>query len=176
MLKPERAGTLFPAVRGAVPDTPIEAHAHNTTGLAPQNYIAGLKAGIDILHTAARPMANGPSLPSTEGMIDILESLGLSHRLDVSRLAPVAENFPRAAAERAMRPADPTSTSLGIYDHQLPGGMTGTLKNQLAQHGMSHRLAEVLRGDPAGPGTTSASRSWPRRSLSSSAFRQCSTS
>jgi oxaloacetate decarboxylase alpha subunit len=29
--------------------------------------------------------------------------------------------------------------------HQIPGGMTGTLKAQLAQHGMTDRLDEVLR-------------------------------
>jgi oxaloacetate decarboxylase alpha subunit len=29
--------------------------------------------------------------------------------------------------------------------HQIPGGMMGTLKAQLAQHKMSHRLDEVLR-------------------------------
>jgi oxaloacetate decarboxylase alpha subunit len=31
-----------------------------------------------------------------------------------------------------------------VFEHQVPGGMTGTLKNQLAQHGMAHRLDEVL--------------------------------
>jgi oxaloacetate decarboxylase alpha subunit len=30
------------------------------------------------------------------------------------------------------------------YEHQIPGGMTGTFKNQLAQHGMPEKLDEVL--------------------------------
>jgi oxaloacetate decarboxylase alpha subunit len=38
----------------------------------------------------------------------------------------------------------PNEYSVLPYMHQLPGGMTGTLRNQLAQHGMGHRLAEVL--------------------------------
>ncbi|CAB4958671.1 unannotated protein [freshwater metagenome] len=35
-----------------------------------------------------------------------------------------------------------------IYDHQLPGGMTGTLKNQLALNGLSHRWDDVLAEIP----------------------------
>ncbi len=31
-----------------------------------------------------------------------------------------------------------------MYEHQLPGGMTGTFKAQLAQHGMEERLRDVL--------------------------------
>jgi Conserved carboxylase domain len=31
-----------------------------------------------------------------------------------------------------------------IYDHQLPGGMTGTFRAQLAQHGMEDRFYAVL--------------------------------
>jgi oxaloacetate decarboxylase alpha subunit len=148
VLKPERAATLLPAIRSAVGDVPLELHCHNTTGLAQHNYIEGLKAGFDMVHTASRPMANGPSLPSTEGMLTILDSMGYSHSLDESQLPPVAENF-RAAAEAGgyelgrMAEYDPR-----MYDHQLPGGMTGTLKSQLAQHGMTDRFDEVLEEIP----------------------------
>ena len=32
-------------------------------------------------------------------------------------------------------------------DHQLPGGMTGTFRAQLAEHGMEDRFDAVLRRD-----------------------------
>lgn len=148
VLKPERAGTLFPAIRSATGTMPLEVHCHNTTGLAQHNYIAALEAGFTILHTASRPMANGPSLPSTEGMIPILDSMGLAHDLDTTRFAPVEENFLWAARDAGYAPGAMSEYDPRVYNHQLPGGMTGTLKNQLAQHGMADRLPEVLEEIP----------------------------
>lgn len=148
VLKPERAATLLPAVRAATGDVPLELHCHNTTGLAPHNYIEGIRAGFTILHTASRPMANGPSLPSTEALATIVEHLGHSHGLDTTRFAPVAENFAWAAHDAGYEPGVPNEYDPRIYNHQIPGGMTGTLKNQLATHGMAHRLDEALSEIP----------------------------
>ncbi|TCK22035.1 carboxyltransferase [Pseudonocardia endophytica] len=148
VLTPERARTLLPAIRAATGSIPLELHCHATTGLAQHNYIEGLEAGFTILHTASRPMANGPSLPSTEGMLPILDHLGLSHGLDVDRLAPVEENFVWAARDAGFEPGAPAEYDPRIYQHQVPGGMTGTLRNQLATHGMAHRLDEVLAEIP----------------------------
>jgi oxaloacetate decarboxylase (Na+ extruding) subunit alpha len=153
VLTPERARTLLPAVVKAAGDVPVELHCHTTTGLAPAVYVEGLNAGIAILHTASRTMANGPSLPSTEGTLANLRALGHTHGLDESRLPPVAEHFAAAAAAAGGAKAGyevgvPHEFSLLPYGHQLPGGMTGSLKSQLAQHGMEHRLQEVLEEIP----------------------------
>jgi oxaloacetate decarboxylase alpha subunit len=74
-----------------------------------------------------------------------VELLGHTHDLDKSQLAPVAEHM-----ERVGRAAGFLVNQHNEYDvlsirHQIPGGMTGTLKAQLAQHGMSDRFDEVLR-------------------------------
>lgn len=149
VLTPERARTLLPAIRQRVrADMPIELHFHNTTGLAPLNYMIGIEAGYDIIHTASRPMANNYSLPSTERMVDIVEYLGHSHGLDVAQFAPVAENFERSARRGGHLLGVPAEYDPRIYDHQLPGGATGTLIKQLTRHGMQDRLPEVLREIP----------------------------
>lgn len=148
VLTPDRAATLLPALRAATGDVILELHCHNTTGLAQHNYVEGLKAGFTRLHTASRPMANGPSLPSTEGMMPILERLGLQHRLDTTQFEPVAQNFLWAAQDAGFQPGEVAEFDPRIYGHQLPGGMTGTLKNQLAQAGMAHRLPDVLAEIP----------------------------
>ncbi|MCR1783687.1 hypothetical protein KVF89_14190 [Nocardioides carbamazepini] len=148
VLTPERAATLLPAIRAAAGDVPLELHCHNTTGLAQHNYIQGLRAGFDMLHTASRPLANGPSLPSTESMLTILGSLGYTHSLDESQLPPVADNFREAALAGGYELGQMAEYDPRMYDHQLPGGMTGTLKSQLAQHGMSDRFDEVLEEIP----------------------------
>lgn len=149
VLTPERARTLLPRMRASVQsEMPLELHFHNTTGLAPINYMIGIEAGYDVIHTASRPMANGYSLPSTERMADIVEYMGHTHTLDTSTFAPVAENFERAARHNGYLLGVPAEYDPRIYDHQLPGGATGTLLKQLARHGMEDRFPEVLREIP----------------------------
>ncbi|MGQ0629490.1 MAG: carboxyltransferase [Sporichthyaceae bacterium] len=149
VLKPEHAATLLPAIRKATGEIPLELHCHNTTGLAQFNYIEGLKAGFTRFHTCSQPMANGPSLPSTEGMLPILEELGFTHCLDTSAMPPVVANFLARAVEAGYDIGVQAEYDPRIYHHQLPGGMTGTLKAQLAQHKMIHRLPDVLAAIPA---------------------------
>jgi oxaloacetate decarboxylase alpha subunit len=148
VLKPDRAKTLLPAIRAATGAVPLELHCHNTTGLAQHNYMVGIESGFTRLHTASRPLANGASLPSTESMAAIVEDMGHSHRLDKSQFAPVEENF-REMAELGNHPIGVSNEyDPAMYRHQLPGGMTGTLRNQLAQNGMADRMPEVLAEIP----------------------------
>lgn len=148
VLTPDRARTLLPALRDAAGSMPLELHGHSTTGLAQHNYIVGIQSGFNRLHTASRPLANGPSLPSTEMMATIVENLGFSHSLDTSTFGPVAEAVTRSA-ERGDHPlGTPAEYDPRIYEHQVPGGMMGTLINQLDRHGMRDRLPEVLEAIP----------------------------
>lgn len=148
ILSPERAKTLLPAIREAVPDKYLELHCHTNTGLAQLNYMAGIEAGFNAIHTASRPMANGPSLPSTEQMVDIVEYMGHIHSLDANQFAPVAENFEREARLAGYLTGTPVEFNPRAYDHQLPGGMTGTLLKQLEKHDMVDRFPDVLREIP----------------------------
>jgi oxaloacetate decarboxylase alpha subunit len=144
ILTVERARTLVPSVVEAAGSLPVEMQCHNTTGLAPLNYIVALENGVRILHTASRPLANGPSLPSTEIMVENVERLGYAHDLDVAMLPIVAKHFEKIAHQEGYPVGVPNEYSVFAYQHQLPGGMTGTLKAQLAQYDMEHRLNEVL--------------------------------
>lgn len=148
VLKPQRARTLLPAIRAATGTMPLEMHAHNTTGLAQHNYIIAMENGFERIHTASRTLANGASLPSTEMMAVIVEHMGNSHSLDLSTLAPVAKHLLEVAQEGGHQVGIPAEYDPRIYEHQLPGGMTGTLINQLARHGMKDRLPQVLEEIP----------------------------
>jgi oxaloacetate decarboxylase (Na+ extruding) subunit alpha len=149
ILTPERARTLLPALVQAAGDVPVELHCHNTTGLAPVNYLIGVEAGVRRLHTASRAMANGPSLPSTEMTLANLEARGHTHDIDPATLEPVARHM-AAVAQQEGHPVGGLVNEYDarIYDHQLPGGMTGTFKAQLAQHGMEDRFDAVLEEIP----------------------------
>ena len=144
ILTPDRARTLIPAILAAAGDKPVEWHFHNTTGMGARNYMTAVEAGGTTLHTCSRPLANGPSLPSTEQTLANLTRLGHSHGIDESTLPPVARNCERIAEQEGWPTGAPVEYDAFVYRHQLPGGMTGTLKAQLAQYGMTERLDEVL--------------------------------
>ncbi len=144
VLTPDRMRTLFPAVMAKARGKPIEFHSNNILGASAIAYVEALKLGVTILHTASRPMANGPSVPSTEVMLSNLAALGHTHGLNEALLPPIAEHF-----EKVGRAAGFLVNQMHEYDlfharHQIPGGMMGTLKAQLAQHNMSDKLPEVL--------------------------------
>ena len=148
ILKPDRARTLLPALVAAAGDVPVELHCHNTTGMAPLNYLIGVESGIRRVHTASRPVANGPSLPSTEMTLVNLEAAGHTHSIDTSTLEPVAQHMEAVARQEGHPLGVPEEFDTRIYDHQLPGGMTGTFKAQLAAEGLSDRFDAVLAEIP----------------------------
>jgi oxaloacetate decarboxylase alpha subunit len=139
-----RLRTLVPRIVAAASGKPVEFHSNNLMGTSGLAYAEALAHGISILHTASRSMANGPSVPSTESVVRNLGLMGMPHSIDVSCLRPVAEHF-RAIGRSAGFPVDAVSEyDLFSAVHQVPGGMAGTLRDQLAQHGLADRLDAVL--------------------------------
>lgn len=145
VLDKERLSTLLPAIVAKAKGKPIEFHSNNLLGQSAKAYLDAVELGVTILHTASRPMANGPSVPSTEIMVNNIELLGHTHDLDVTQLPPVAEHFERVGKAAGFPVNQHNEYNILSIQHQIPGGMVGTLKAQLAQHGMSDRLDEVMR-------------------------------
>lgn len=145
ILTPERVKTLVPAIKPHTHAKPIEVHSHNVTGLASLVYLEAINQGLNIIHTCSQPLANGSSLPSIEVMLRNLNLAGHTTDIDSSLLEPIATHFERVARTAGFPLGVPNEYDLWMYEHQVPGGMTGTLKNQLAQHGMGDRLDDVLR-------------------------------
>ena len=148
ILTPERTATLVPAMIQAAGGLPIEMHGHNSVGLANLNYLTAIEHGVTTIHTCSLPLANGPSLPSTEMMVHNLQLLGHDVLIDESTLPPVAEHFERVARQEGYEIGTPAEYNAALYQHQLPGGMMGTLRAQLAQHGMEDHLPALLEEVP----------------------------
>lgn len=145
VLEKERLTTLLPAIVAKARGKPIEFHANNILGQSGKAYLDSIPLGVSILHTASRPMANGPSVPSTESVVDNIELLGHSHSLDKSLFAPVAAHFEKVGKAAGFLVNQHNEYNVLSTLHQIPGGMVGTLKAQLAQHKMSDRFEEVLK-------------------------------
>jgi oxaloacetate decarboxylase alpha subunit len=157
VLDVQRLRVLVPKIAAAAAGKPVEFHSNNLMGTSGLAYVEAAKHGVRTLHTATRSMANGPSVPSTQSVVRNLELMGVEHGIDTALLAPVDEHF-RAVGRAAGYLVDQVSEyDLFNVTHQVPGGMIGTLKAQLEQHGMTHRLEEVL----AETGAVRRELGWP---------------
>ena len=145
VLERERMQTLIPAIKAKARGKPIEFHSNNLLGQSAKAYLDSLDFGVSILHTASRPMANGPSVPSTEVMVRNIELLGHTHSLDPRLFAPVAEHFEKVGNVAGFLVNQHAEYDVLSIQHQIPGGMVGTLKAQLVQHRMSDKLDAVLQ-------------------------------
>ena len=144
ILTPERARTLIPAIRAAVPGKPFELHAHCTIGLAPLNYVLAAGSGVDALHTAAGALSSGTSLPSATRTIANLRDAGHTVDVDEEALRLVSEYFTRLADAEGLPHGAPREYDASFLRHQLAGGVMTTLERQLAEVGLEDRLPAVI--------------------------------
>lgn len=145
VLEKERLKTLLPGIVRNARGKKIEFHSNNLLGMSAKAYLDAIDLGVSVLHTASRPMANGPSVPSTEIMVKNIELKGYQHTLDKSLFKPVAEHFEAVGKAAGFLVNQYAEYDIFSIEHQIPGGMMGTFKAQLAQHNMSERLDDVLQ-------------------------------
>jgi oxaloacetate decarboxylase alpha subunit len=144
LLTPERVRTLVPALRAAAPSVPLEVHSHMTATMGAASYLEAAQLGATFVCTAVRPLANGTSQPSAEQTAANLRDRGFTVAIDDAALAEMSAYF-SALARRLGRPIGvPLEYDVSVYAHQLPGGMTSTLRRQLAELGMEDRWREIL--------------------------------
>jgi oxaloacetate decarboxylase alpha subunit len=144
LLTPERARTLLPALREAVGKKLLELHSHCTIGLAPFTYAIAPELGVDVLHTAARPLGNGSSQPAVENIVANLQAQGRTVDLDMEAAARVSAYFVALAKAQGLPQGVPQEYDARYFNHQLPGGMLGTMRRQLREMRQEHRVAEVF--------------------------------
>jgi oxaloacetate decarboxylase alpha subunit len=143
LLTPERARTLLPTLRAALGGKPLELHSHCTIGLAPFTYAEGPELGVQTLHTAARPLGNGSSQPAIENVVANLRSKGVPVDLDMDAIGRISSYFEKLAAAEGLATGVPQEYDVRYFQHQLPGGMIGTMRRQLREMRQEHRLPEV---------------------------------
>ena len=135
----------MPALVEAAGDVPIEMQCHNTTGVAGYNYLIGVESGDP--HPAHRARSDGQRPVAALDRADHREPAAgraTPRRVDLERVRRISEHLRQVAEQEGHPIGVPNEYNVFPYHHQLPGGMTGTLKAQLAQYDMSDRFEEVL--------------------------------
>jgi len=144
LLTPDRVRTLMPTMMANAGGIPVELHSHCTTGLADLVYLEALKLGVQTIHTAVPPLANGSSQPSVFNVAKNARLLGHTTSIDEAALRTVEERLTAIARQDGLPIGAPLEYDGGQYIHQVPGGVISNLRHQLAQLGIAHRLDEVL--------------------------------
>jgi oxaloacetate decarboxylase alpha subunit len=144
LLTPGRIQTLVPVFPQNAGGIPVELHSHCTTGLAPLCYLEAIKLGINTVHTAIPPLANGSSNPSISNMISNVRALGYTPMIDDGVLNPISYHLASIAQREGFAVGAPVEYDCSQFMHQVPGGVISNLKYQLAQLRIEQRLAEVL--------------------------------
>lgn len=144
LLTPERARTLFPALRALLGPLPLELHSHTTIGLSPLTYLVAAELGVQALQVACGPLANGTSLPNAERIVANLTELGHTVSVDRRLLAQAAGYFTRLAAAESLPPGVPQEYDASFLRHQMAGGVVTTLRRQLAELGLAGKFDAVL--------------------------------
>ncbi len=144
LLTLDRARTLIPSIVTNANGIPVELHSHCTTVLTPLVYLEALQLGVDTLHTAIPPLADGPSQPSIFSTARNARLLGHATVIDEDLLRPVVERLTAIAMREKLPIGAPLEYDCAQYIHQVPGGVISNLRHQLAGLGIQHRLDEVL--------------------------------
>lgn len=144
ILTPERARTLIPAVTAKIAGKPLELHSHCTIGLSIFNYLVAAELGIDVLHTAVGPLANGSSLPSATRLVSNLRELGYGVAVDDHALRAMSDYFAKLAEAEGLPSGAPQEFDASFMRHQIAGGVLTTTRRQLAELKLEHKMPAVV--------------------------------
>jgi oxaloacetate decarboxylase (Na+ extruding) subunit alpha len=144
LVTPERAKTLIPAIKAAIGNAVLEFHSHCTIGLGPFSYLEAAQAGATVLHTSSSSAANGTGQPAMSPVIRNLRDLGRTVDVDDDAVAEMDTYFTALAQAEGLAHGAPGEFDRSYFRHQMPGGMMGTLKRQLAETKRLHLLQQVL--------------------------------
>jgi oxaloacetate decarboxylase alpha subunit len=144
LLSPHRARTLIPAVKAVIGAKPLELHAHCTIGLAEHTYMDAPGYGVSALQCASGGAADGTSNPPALRVVSNLRALGHTVRVDDEALTEIDTYFTRLAEAEGLPTGRPQAFDASYLQHQLPGGMVGTMRRQLAESRLSHLEGAVI--------------------------------
>jgi oxaloacetate decarboxylase (Na+ extruding) subunit alpha len=126
----------------------LHFHCHTTAGLGREACRQAIRADVDVIWTAARPLAWGAALPSALDIVQMAREEGCEVDMDDAALAEIDDRFYWVAHKEGKpvpeeKPFDPAFYQSYI-GHQIPGGMISNLVQQLKDRGLEDRLPEVL--------------------------------
>lgn len=127
---------------------PLQLHSHYIGGLAVGTYLKAAEAGVDIIDTAAVPLAFGASQPPVETVVRALQGSAFDTKLNIHELFEIAGYFENLRKANGFERGFTRINDMHVFDHQVPGGMISNLVTQLEEQKALHRLDDILKEIP----------------------------
>ncbi|SFF93463.1 oxaloacetate decarboxylase, alpha subunit [Desulfotomaculum arcticum] len=147
LLTPYQAYELISKIK-AKTGLPVQLHSHYIGGLALATYLKAVEAGVDVIDTAAVPLAFGASQPPVETVVRALQGTPYDTGLDMVLLFEIAGYFEEVRKERGYERGVTRINDMRVFEHQVPGGMITNLVTQLEEQKSAHLLPQVLNEIP----------------------------
>ncbi len=144
LMSVDRVRTLAPAIKAVIGNRSLEVHAHNTLGFGALSSLEAAKLGISAIHVGVGPGGDGSSLPEAERMVANLIEAGHDVAIDRAALSQLSDYWQRLARAEGLPPGTPQGFDASFLRHQIAGGVMTTIKRQLEELGLGHRLADVI--------------------------------
>jgi oxaloacetate decarboxylase (Na+ extruding) subunit alpha len=145
LLTPERVTALVPRLQARLSRLRVnEIHSHSTTGLSPLTVLAAADVGIDTIHCALPPLANGGSHPPAPRLVKNLRARGFSADVDLDAMAEASAYLYRQAKIKTLPVGIPNEYDEEYYHHTIPGGVQSTTKRQLGEMGRADLFDRVI--------------------------------
>ena len=103
-----------------------------------------IEAGADVVDTSISSLSLGSGHNPTEAVVEMLQGMGYTTKLDKSRLLKIKEHFGKVRPNYAEFESKFIGVETEIFDSQIPGGMISNMESQLKQQGAGDRVKEVL--------------------------------
>ncbi len=145
LLTADRARTLIPAIRAGLRGKALEVHSHCTIGLAGYMVTVAAELGVEAIHVALGPLANGSSLPSATRVVANLRELGHTVPIDDRALARASDYFTALAEVEGLKSGTPQDYDATFLHHQVAGGVMTTTLRQLEELKLGHKFPEVMQ-------------------------------
>jgi oxaloacetate decarboxylase alpha subunit len=136
---------LVKALKEAI-GLPVQLHCHASSGMAVAAYLKAAEAGVDVIDTAAAPLACMTSQPAGETMAATFAGTPRDPKLDMAEMEIVETHFDKVTTGQCV--TLPKIIDSMVIIHQIPGGMASNLRSQLKEQKAEDRLHEVLEEVP----------------------------
>lgn len=147
LLSPYMSFELIRALKDKV-GLPVQLHTHYIGGMAIATLLKAVEAGVDVIDTAAVPLAFGSSQPPVETIVRALQDTPWDTKLDLRSLFEIADYFEKIRKSKGFERGVTRITDMKVFEHQVPGGMISNLFSQLEEQRAVNRLGEVLQEIP----------------------------
>ncbi len=149
MISPYDAYELISALKKAL-KIPVQLHTHYTSGQGSMSYLKAAEAGVDVVDCALAPFALRSSQPAIEPILVTLEGTPRDTGLDLTLIFEIGEDLEKIAPvyRDFLDTTKQAIIDVGVLIHQVPGGMTTNLVNNLREANALHRIGEVHKELP----------------------------